>query len=199
MFPIGVISVVSFLMAEISSWWEPVPTIGRKGDLDLRATAKGAIAVLVILGLSTLYVQCTPLFIEIDSALGALTRSLVVLQLVGGGLIVYFLEEVLESYGMCSVFTLFMAANTCRTFFWLAFSPVTIDIGRGPEFEGSLLCLVHLLLSRTNKSQAVYESLLRQNQPNLITLGSSLFVLVAIIYLQGRLQRPHGPWARGRC
>ena len=28
--------------------------------------------------------------------------------------------------------------------------------------------------------------LLRQNQPNLVTLGSSLFVLVAIIYLQGQ-------------
>lgn len=184
MFPIGVISVVSFLM-EISSWWEPLPI--RKGDSDLRTTTKGAIAVLVILGLSILYV-CTPLFVEINSA-GALTRCLVVLQLAGGGLVVYFLEEVLESYGMCSIFTLFMAANTCRTFFWLAFSPVTVDIGRGPEFDGSLLCLVHLLLSRKNKSQAIYESLLRQNQPNLVTLGSSLFVLVAIIYLQGRPPR----------
>ena len=124
-------------------------------------------------------------FVEIRSD-GALTRFLVVLQLAGGGLVVYFLDEVLDGYGMCSMFTLFMAANTCKTFLWLAFSPVTIDIGRGAEFDGSLLCLVHLLLSRKNRSQAIYESLLRQNQPNLVTLGASLFVLVAVIYLQGR-------------
>ena len=125
----------------------------------------------------------TPL-VEIKSV-GVLTSLLIVFQLAGGGIVVYLLNDVLENYGMCPVFTLFMAANTCKSFLWLAFSPVTIDIGRGPEFEGSVLCLVHLLLSWRNKSQAVYESLLRQNQPNLFTLGSSIFVLVAIIYLQG--------------
>jgi len=140
--------------------------------------------ILVISGVSVVYVQ-TPL-VEIRSV-GALTNFLVVFQLAGGGIVVYLLDEVLGSYGMCSVFTLFMAANTCKSFLWTAFSPVTIDIGRGPEFEGSVLCLVHLLLSWRNKSQAVYESLLRQNQPNLVTLGSSLFVLVAIIYLQGQV------------
>ena len=96
------------------------------------------------------------------------------------------MNEVLNSHGLCPVFTLFMAANTCKSFLWLAFSPVTIGRGRGPEFEGSVLCLVQLLLSWRNKSQAVHESLLRLNQPNLVTLGSSLFVLVAIIYLQGQ-------------
>src|SRR5271155_3202398 len=80
-----------------------------------------------------------------------------------------------------------MAANTCKSFLWLAFSPVTIDVGRGPEFEGSVLCLVQLLLSWRNKSQAVHESLFRQNHPNLINLGSSLFVLAVITYLQGQV------------
>ena len=127
-----------------------------------------------------MYVQ-TPL-VEIESV-----GALVVFQLAGGGIVVYLLDEVLNSHGMCPVFTLFMAANTCKSFLWLAFSPVTIDVGRGPEFEGSVLCLVQLLLSWRNKSQAVHESLFRQNQPNLITLGSSLFVLVAIIYLQGQV------------
>src|SRR5271170_6396276 len=37
MFPIGVISVVSFFV-EMFSWWEPVPI--RKGDSDVRQTAK---------------------------------------------------------------------------------------------------------------------------------------------------------------
>ena len=130
-----------------------------------------------------MYVQ-TPL-VEIKPV-GELTHLLVALQLAGGGIVVYLLDKVLDSYGMCPVFTLFMASNTCKSFLWLAFSPVTIDIGRGPEFEGSVLCLIHLLLSWRNKAQAAYESLLRQNQPNLVTLGSSLFVLVAIIYLQGQ-------------
>jgi protein transport protein SEC61 subunit alpha len=123
------------------------------------------------------YVQ-TPI-VEIKPV-GELTRLLVVLQL---AIVVYLLDEVLDSYRMCPVFTLFMASNTCKSFLWLVFSPVTIDIGRGPEFEGSLLCLTHLLLSWRSKFQAVYESLLRQNQTNLVTLRSSLFVLVAIIYL----------------
>jgi hypothetical protein len=39
------------------------------------------------------------------------------------------LDEVLGTYGICPVFTLFMAVNTCKSFLWIAFSPVTIDIG----------------------------------------------------------------------
>jgi len=149
------------------------------------------IAVLVILGISILYLQ-TP-FVKLKSD-GPLTRLLVVLQLAGGGLVMYSLDEVLDKYGMCSAFTLFnLAARTCTNFLWLAFSPVTIDIGRGAEFEGSILCLVHLALSRQIKSQAIYESLLRQSQPNLVTLGSSLFVLVTVIYLQGF---PPRTWVR---
>ena len=86
---------------------------------------------------------------------------------------------------MCPLYTLFLAANACKVIFWQAFSPITVDTGRGPEFEGSIICFVHLISSWTSKSMAVREAILRKSQPNLSTLGSTIFVFIAIIYLQG--------------
>jgi hypothetical protein len=34
-------------------------------------------------------------------------------------------------------------------------SPYTLNVGRGPEFEGAVIALVHFLLSRTDKTKAL--------------------------------------------
>lgn len=116
---------------------------------------------------------------------GNYTTILVLLQVFIGSTITYFLEELLDNYGMCPLFTLLVAANACESIFWNAFSPITVDTGRGPEFEGSILCFLHLISSWTNKWMAVREAIFRSSQPNLITLGSTILVFIAIIYLQG--------------
>lgn len=37
----------------------------------------------------------------------------------------------------------------------LCCSPYTLNVGRGPEFEGAVIALVHLLLTRTDKTKAL--------------------------------------------
>ena len=45
--------------------------------------------------------------------------------------------------------SLFIATNICETICWKAFSPTTMNTGKGPEFEGAVIALFHLLISRT--------------------------------------------------
>lgn len=51
-------------------------------------------------------------------------------------------------YGLGSGISLFIATNICETIVWKTFSPTTINTGRGTEFEGALVALFHLVLSR---------------------------------------------------
>lgn len=37
----------------------------------------------------------------------------------------------------------------------LCCSPYTLNVGRGPEFEGAVIALVHFLLTRTDKTKAL--------------------------------------------
>ena len=41
--------------------------------------------------------------------------------------------------GLGSGISLFIATNICETIVWKAFSPTTINTGRGTEFEGALV------------------------------------------------------------
>src|SRR5271155_1038883 len=67
---------------------------------------------------------------------------LLILQLVTAGMIVILLEEMLQKgYGIGSGISLFIATNICENIIWKAFSPTTINTGRGPEFEGAVIAL----------------------------------------------------------
>lgn len=53
-------------------------------------------------------------------------------QLFVAGLIVLLLDELLQKgYGLGSGISLFIATNICETIVWKAFSPTTINTGRG--------------------------------------------------------------------
>lgn len=55
-----------------------------------------------------------------------------VLQLFVAGLIVLLLDELLQKgYGLGSGISLFIATNICETIVWKAFSPTTVNTGRG--------------------------------------------------------------------
>ncbi|KAE8709087.1 Protein transport protein Sec61 subunit alpha isoform 2 [Hibiscus syriacus] len=45
-----------------------------------------------------------------------------------------------KGYGLGSGISLFIATNICENIIWKAFSPTTINSGRGAEFEGSSKC-----------------------------------------------------------
>jgi protein transport protein SEC61 subunit alpha len=107
-------------------------------------------------------------------------------------MIVILLDELLQKgYGLGSGISLFIATNVCEQILWKAFSPMTVNTGRGPEFEGALLALVHLLFTWPNKPLALREAFFRANLPNVSNLLSTLLIFAAVIYLQSfRVELP---------
>src|SRR5271163_2495393 len=111
---------------------------------------------------------------------------LLILQLCAAGMIVILLDEMLQKgYGVGSGISLFIATNICENIVWKAFSPTTVNTGRGPEFEGAIICLFHLLFTWSDKSRALKEAFYRQNLPNMMNLIATLAVFFAVVYLQG--------------
>lgn len=120
------------------------------------------------------------------SDIGAGVCLLIVIQLFVAGLIVLLLDELLQKgYGLGSGISLFIATNICETIVWKAFSPATINTGRGTEFEGAIIALFHLLATRHDKVRALREAFYRQNLPNLMNLLATILVFAVVIYFQG--------------
>lgn len=126
------------------------------------------------------------------SDIGAGVCLLLIIQLVVASLVTMLLDELLQKgYGLGSGINLFIATNICETIFWKALSPTTINTGRGDEFEGALIALVHLLMSRKDKTRALKEAFYRANMPNVMSLLSTAIVFGIVIYLQGfRVELP---------
>jgi protein transport protein SEC61 subunit alpha len=120
------------------------------------------------------------------SDIGAGVCLLIIIQLFVAGLIVLLLDELLQKgYGLGSGISLFIATNICETIVWKAFSPATVNTGRGTEFEGAIIALFHLLATRSDKIRGLKEAFYRQNLPNLMNLLSTVLVFAIVIYFQG--------------
>lgn len=118
--------------------------------------------------------------------LGTGNAVLVVIQLTVAGVIVLLLDEMLQAgYGLGSGISLFIATNICENIVWKAFSPTTINTGRGTEFEGAVIALFHLVITRKDKFRALKEALYRTNLPNFSNLLATVFVFIIVIYFQG--------------
>ena len=89
-----------------------------------------------------------------------------------------------KGYGLGSGISLFIATNICETIVWKAFSPATINAGRGTEFEGAIIALFHLLATRSDKVRALKEAFYRTNLPNLTNLLATVIVFAIVIYFQ---------------
>ena len=68
---------------------------------------------------------------------------------------------------------------------WKSFSPTTINTGRGTEFEGAVVALFHLVVSRADKWKGLKEAFYRQNLPNITNLMSTVIIFLVVIYFQG--------------
>ncbi|CAG8537092.1 4687_t:CDS:10 [Dentiscutata erythropus] len=117
---------------------------------------------------------------------------LLIIQLVFAGLISMLLDELLQKgYGLGSGISLFIATNICESIVWKAFSPTTVNTGRGPEFEGAIIALFYLLITRNDKLRALKEAFYRTNLPNVMNLLATVVVFGIVIYLQGfRVELP---------
>jgi protein transport protein SEC61 subunit alpha len=107
-------------------------------------------------------------------------------QLCMAGVLVICLDEMLtRGWGLGSGISLFIATNTCEQIVWKALSPTTINTGRGAEFEGALIALVHLQLTRGDKWKALKEAMYRTHLPNVMNLLATVLVFLVVIYFQG--------------
>merc|ERR1712166_1381513 len=118
--------------------------------------------------------------------LGAGNAILLIVQLFFAGIIVLLLDELMQKgYGMGSGVSLFIATNLCESIIWKAFSPTTMNTGKGTEFEGAVVATFHFLASKPDKIGALKDSFYRQSAPNLTNLLATVLVFFIVIYFQG--------------
>lgn len=137
-------------------------------------------------------VQVATGFFGSPGSLGLPVCVAIVVQLLFSGVIIILLDELLQKgYGLGSGVNLFIAANLCESIVWKAFSPSVYNTGKGPEFEGAIIALVHLLKIRRNKLDAVYEAMFRKNLPNLTSLFTTAVMFAIVVYMHGmRVELP---------
>jgi len=118
--------------------------------------------------------------------IGAFSSFLIIIQLFFAGIIVLNLDELLQKgYGLGSGISIFIATNICENILWKALSPTTISSAKGTEFEGALIALFHLMVSKSDKVHALKEAFYRQSAPNLTNLIATVLVFFVVIYFQG--------------
>jgi len=155
-----------------------------KEERNLYNGAQKLLGMLITIGQGTVYVM-SGMYGD-TASLGFGNSVLIVLQLFVAGVIVLVLDELLQKgHGLGSGISLFIATNICESIIWKAFSPITTNMGRGTEFEGAIIALFHLLITRDNKVRALKEAFYRQNLPNLTNLLATVLVFCIVIYFQG--------------
>merc|ERR1711906_85918 len=155
-----------------------------KSDRELFQGSQKLFGMIITLGEALAYVL-SGMYGDIKD-LGATNAILIIIQLFIAGVIVIVLDELLQKgYGLGSGISLFIATNICETIVWKAFSPTTINTGRGTEFEGALVAFFHLVVTRSDKVRALKEAFYRQNLPNMTNLMATVLVFIVVIYFQG--------------
>jgi len=155
-----------------------------KEDKALFQGAQKMFGIIITVGQAVAYVM-SGMYGDIQS-LGAGNAILIIMQLWFAGIIVLILDELLQKgYGLGSGISLFIATNICENIIWKAFSPTTINTGRGTEFEGAIIALFHLLITRTDKIRALKEAFYRQNLPNVTNLLATVLIFTVVIFFQG--------------
>lgn len=118
------------------------------------------------------------------SELGVSVVVALLLQLVGSGIFVILVNEILDkgySFGPGSTF--FATLATCQQFFWNGFSLSSQDFGRGKEYTGSVIALFHYLWNRRSWKKALVEAFFRSNLPNLTQLYITVVSFGLVAYL----------------
>merc|ERR1712232_1035421 len=155
-----------------------------KEDRVLFGGAQKLVGMLITLGEAVAYVV-SGMYGDLKD-LGAGNAILIITQLFFAGIIVIILDELLQKgYGLGSGISLFIATNICENIVWKAFSPTTMNTGRGTEFEGAIIALFHMMLTRSGKVGALKEAFYRQNAPNITSLFATVLVFFIVIYFQG--------------
>jgi len=161
-----------------------------KEDRALFNGAQKLFGIVITVGQATAYVF-SGMYGDMKD-LGAGNAMLIIVQLFTAGIVVILLDELLQKgYGMGSGISLFIATNICESIVWKAFAPLTHNTGRGTEYEGALIALFYLLITKSDKVRALREAFYRTNLPNMTNLFATALVFVLVIYFQGfRIELP---------
>jgi len=155
-----------------------------KEDRALFNGAQKALGMIITMGEAAAYVL-SGMYGDIRE-LGAGNAILIILQLFFAGVMVLLLDELMQKgYGMGSGISLFIATNICENIVWKAFSPTTMNTGKGTEFEGAIVACFHFLASRGDKLGGLRDAFYRQTAPNLTNLFATVLVFFIVIYFQG--------------
>jgi protein transport protein SEC61 subunit alpha len=155
-----------------------------KNERELFAGAQKLFGMIITLCQGSAYVV-TGMYGEL-SELGAGNAFLLVVQLLFSGILVIVWDELLQKgYGLGSGISLFIATNICETIIWKSLSPTTISTASGTQFEGAIIALFHLLVTRSDKVRALREAFYRQNLPNITNLLATVLIFAIVIYFQG--------------
>lgn len=118
--------------------------------------------------------------------MGHTVMFLLVSQLMIASMITTLLDDIIsKGYGIGSGISLFIATNICEGIIWKCFSPTTLNTGRGIEFEGAIISLFHLMMTRQNKLGALKHAFFRRSLPNMSNVFSTIMILLTVVYLQG--------------
>jgi len=155
-----------------------------KEDRALFQGAQKLLGMLITMGEAVAYVM-SGMYGDLRE-LGAGNAILLIIQLFFAGIIVLLLDELMQKgYGMGSGVSLFIATNLCESIIWKAFSPTTMNTGKGTEFEGAVVATFHFLASKPDKIGALKDAFYRQSAPNLTNLLATILVFFVVIYFQG--------------
>ncbi|CAN6298988.1 unnamed protein product [Urochloa humidicola] len=153
-----------------------------RADRDLLDGARKVLSMAIALGEAAVYV-----LLGTYGSVGVLGGALIVLQLVAASTVVVLLDDLFDKgYALrgSSAVSLLSATTTCGNVFWQALSPVTVDAGRGAEFEGIVLEVVHKAVAGSSGG-ALVGTLLRRHLPNATSLVATGLVMLAAVYLEG--------------
>merc|ERR1711981_1008905 len=164
-----------------------------KEDRALFGGAQKLFGMLITMGEAVAYVM-SGMYGDLRE-LGGGNAILIITQLFFAGIIVILLDELMQKgYGMGSGVSLFIATNLCENIVWKAFSPTTMNTGKGTEFEGAIIALFHLLFTRSGKVLALKEAFYRSHAPNITSLFATILVFFVVIFFQGfRVDVPISP------
>jgi protein transport protein SEC61 subunit alpha len=155
-----------------------------KNERELFAGAQKLFGMIITICQGSAYVL-SGMYGEL-SELGAGNAFLLVVQIFFAGILVIVWDELLQKgYGLGSGISLFIATNICETIIWKSLSPTTISTASGTQFEGAIIALFHLLVTRSDKVRALREAFYRQNLPNITNLLATILVFAIVIYFQG--------------
>jgi len=153
-------------------------------EKELYQAAEKCVGLIITLGqacLYTLFGMYGPM-----SELGMGNAFLIIFQLFVSGVIVLMLDDLLQKgYGFGPAISLFIACNICENIFWQSFSFRTVPTAAGPQYEGAVVALFALLVSKQDKVPALKEAFYRTELANITNLIATIIVFCIVIFFQG--------------